>query len=93
VIQLAEIGKQKKNGFAFHAPSGYAPKPGDIIIWSGSEHVSMVSDVKDANTFTIIGGNQDGGGGGPTASSVTSYEVSKGRAYGGQVITGFVSPD
>ncbi len=92
VIQLVEVGKEKKNGFSFHSPD-YAPKPGDIIIWSGSEHVSMVSDVKDGNTFTIIGGNQDGGGGGPTASSVTSYEVNKGRAYGGQTITGFVSPD
>ncbi len=93
VIQLAEIGQEKKNGFTFHSPGGYTPKPGDIIIWAVREHTSMVSDVKDADNFTIIGGNQDGGGGGPTASSVTSYPVNKYKVYGEQKITGFVSPD
>lgn len=93
VVQLSAIGQKQEHGFAFHNPDGYTPKPGDIIIWDTGEHTNMVSDVKDANNFTIIGGNQDSGGNGFTNSGVTSYDVNKGGVYGGQRITGFVSPD
>jgi hypothetical protein len=98
VEQLVAIGK-KDNRFHYHsATSNYTPKPGDLVIWSETSdptaHVSMVVAVK-GKTMTIIGGNQNAtvSGANGTASAVTSYDVTVGGTSGGQVNSGFVTPD
>jgi N-acetylmuramoyl-L-alanine amidase len=97
VLSLVQIGKEN-NRWHYHSSSSYTPKPGDLVIWSETRdptaHVSMVVAVK-GKTMTIIGGNQNAtvSGANGTASAVTSYDVTVGGTSGGQVNSGFVTPD
>lgn len=87
VVQVEQIGRQGSN-FVWHDAEGYSPQPGDIAVHlaNGASHVNIVV-ANDGDTFTLIGGNQ--GGGGFSNSSVTEYPV---RGTTSDDITGFVSP-
>lgn len=93
VLQWIALGKENKRWHYHSSSSNYTPKPGDLAIWDEGAHINMVTAVK-GSTITIIGGNQNGNGGGPTSSAVTSYDLKLPRpTAGGQVLTSFVSPD
>ena len=100
----------KGGKFETHGAKGYTPKPGDLAIYKNGaniaassdlpnswyDHISIVTEVK-GNTMTIIGGNQSGGGGGPTASRVSENKLTRlssggWDAYKQQTVVGFVSP-
>jgi hypothetical protein len=58
VGQVGDIGKQGQL-FTYHSESSYIPKPGDMVIYNGGEHINMVVAVNTNNhTVTTIGGNQ-----------------------------------
>lgn len=88
VRTIREIG-QKQQNFKFHPVGSYVPRPGDFAIHeaNGASHVNLVTAV-NGNTITTIGGNQ--GRYGFTLTSVTKYDV---QGFGGDNISGYVSPD
>lgn len=100
----------KGGKFETHGAKGYTPKPGDLAIYKNGaniaassdlpngwyDHIAIVTEVK-GNAMTIIGGNQSGGGGGPTASRVSENKLTRlssggWDAYKQQTVVGFVSP-
>lgn len=89
VLALQAIG-QSSGKFSYHDSEGYTPKPGDIAvhIGSGIEHVTLVVAV-NGQQITLIGGNQ-GGRGGPGASSVSQFTINSPTEYS---TVGYVSPD
>lgn len=87
IIQLGQNGGGR---FHYHT-SNYTPKPGDMAIHRGHQHVNLVVSVV-GKTVVMIGGDQGSGPyGGPNSASIVSKEQVNG--YFGGDITGYVSPD
>ncbi|HSX07934.1 MAG TPA: CHAP domain-containing protein [Candidatus Saccharimonadales bacterium] len=79
--------------FHWHAPGGYTPRPGDLVIHGGSQHVNAV-DTYTNGKLTMIGGDQGNPAykGNPD-NEYPDYSIVSADTYEINDITAYVSPD
>lgn len=87
-LEMENMPPVDASKFEVHKPGSYVPVPGDMVTYNFS-HVNMVVSVnKNANTMTVIGGNQ-GGIHANDQSLVSEYTI---NGFTGNDIHGYVSP-
>lgn len=92
---LKDSGAGYASSLAAASPKAYKPvdpgqaKPGDVLVFDGGRHTALVYDVKPNGDIVLQGGNQGGGDGAVTRSTISA---ANGYAYGSQRVSGIYNP-
>lgn len=92
---LKDSGAGYASSLAAASPKAYKPvgagqaKPGDVLVFDGGRHTALVYDVKPNGDIVLQGGNQGGGDGQVTRSTITA---ASGYQYGSQRVSGIYNP-